>query len=46
MHDIKYFFLNKCNQTIWEENSIGDGLPKILPKNTIFAPDYDINTLI
>jgi hypothetical protein len=31
MHGIKYFFLNKNNQTIQ-----GGHVPKILPKNTIF----------
>jgi hypothetical protein len=31
MHDIKYFFLNKINQTIRRGK-----LPKALPKNIIF----------
>jgi hypothetical protein len=31
IYDIKYFFLNKINQTIQ-----GGKLPKILPKNTVF----------
>jgi hypothetical protein len=39
MHDIKYFFLNKNNQTIQgggKKIFRGDKLLKILPKNTIF----------
>jgi hypothetical protein len=38
MHDIKYFFLNKNNQTIQggKKNFKGDKLPKVLSKNTIF----------
>jgi hypothetical protein len=39
MHDIKYFFLNKNNQTIQggaKKNFRGGKLPKALSKNTIF----------
>jgi hypothetical protein len=39
MHGIKYFFLNKNNQTIQrgqKKFSGGGQLPKTLPKNTIF----------
>jgi hypothetical protein len=38
MHDIKYFFLNKNNQTIQggKKNFQGGKLPKTLPKSTIF----------
>jgi hypothetical protein len=38
MHDIKYFFLNKINQTFQgdKKNLEGDKLPKTLPKNTVF----------
>jgi hypothetical protein len=40
MHDNKYFFLNKHNQTILRErgkkNFQGNKLPKTLPKSNIF----------
>jgi hypothetical protein len=36
MHDIKYFFLTKINQTIQRGDSKGDKLPKALSKSTIF----------
>jgi hypothetical protein len=38
MHDIKYFFLNQNNQTIYGGEKIfrGDKLPKVLSKSTIF----------
>jgi hypothetical protein len=38
MHGIKYFFLNKNNQTIQggKKNFQGEHVPKTLPKNTIF----------
>jgi hypothetical protein len=38
MHDIKYYFLNKNNQTIQRGNFFfqGDKLSKVLSKNTIF----------
>jgi hypothetical protein len=35
MHDIKYFFLNKINQTIQGAKNIFRGGDK-LPKNTVF----------
>jgi hypothetical protein len=40
IHDIKYFFLNKINQTIQgggaKKISKEDKLPKLLLKNTVF----------
>jgi hypothetical protein len=38
MHDIKYFFLNKNNQTIQGGKKIFQGgkLPKVLPKKYYF----------
>jgi hypothetical protein len=38
IHDIKYFFLNKINQTIQGAKKIfkKDKLPKILLKSTVF----------
>jgi hypothetical protein len=38
MHGIKYFFLNKNNQTIQggKKNFQGGHVPKTLPKSTIF----------
>jgi hypothetical protein len=37
MYDIKYFFLNKNNQTFQRGNFRGGKLPKISSKNTIFS---------
>jgi hypothetical protein len=38
IHDIKYFFLNKINQTIQggKKNFQGGKLPKVLLKSTVF----------
>jgi hypothetical protein len=38
IYDIKYFFLNKINQTIQggKKNFQENKLPKVLPKNTVF----------
>jgi hypothetical protein len=43
MHDIKYFFLNKNNQTIQRAKKIlrEDKLPKVSPKNIVFSNTMD-----